>query len=151
MYSHSVGSACLVLGGKRPGKVQHSRFGGFQDAVQTTKHDEGKDDLSILRLLEVTTKGFGDGPDEGPQVLDVSAHAYFQINSCYLILVEHLRAVKERRKQWAFGKLDQKRTTTQHLQQKALHLIQVLGNSLVRLTKSAFSNHLHFLSSIITY
>ena len=119
MYSHSVGSTCLVLGGKRPGKVQHSRFGGFQDAVQTTKHDEGKDDLSILRLLEVTTKGFGDGPDEGPQVLDVSAHAYFQISSCFLTLVEHVWAVKERRRRRAFCKLDQTRTVDQRVQEKA--------------------------------
>jgi hypothetical protein len=80
---------------------------------------QGKDDLSILRLLEVTTKRFGDGPDEGPQVLDVSAHAYFQINSCYAILVEHVWAVKERWKERAFCTLGRTGTVAQYLQQEA--------------------------------
>jgi hypothetical protein len=39
-------------------------FVGFEYAVQTAQHREGKDDLSVFGLFEVASQEIGDGPEK---------------------------------------------------------------------------------------
>ncbi len=44
--------------------LQNGVFGGFEDAIEAAQNNKRQDNLAIFRLLEVTTKGFGDLPNE---------------------------------------------------------------------------------------
>ena len=50
---------------------KHLGLGWLQDAVQTTQHREGQDDLAVVGLLVVAPQKIGDGPDERRQCLMV--------------------------------------------------------------------------------
>src|SRR5690606_7098374 len=61
---HHVASL-LVYAWRQPGMgFQNGVFGRLKDAVEATKYNKRQDNLAILRLLEIATKGFGDLPNE---------------------------------------------------------------------------------------
>lgn len=45
-------------------QLQDRFLGSLEDAVQTTKHDKGEDNLAIFGLPEITAKRLSNRPDE---------------------------------------------------------------------------------------
>lgn len=44
--------------------LQDSVFGGIKNAIEAAQNNKWQDNLAILRLLEVTAKGFGNLPNK---------------------------------------------------------------------------------------